>query len=50
MRHRHDAEQPLAWHYKGGHGTSDLDYTLKEIIRVYESVGGAKAGSSHRAS
>jgi two-component system response regulator CpxR len=32
----------LAWLYKGGSGMLDVGETIKEIVRMYESVGGAK--------
>jgi CheY-like chemotaxis protein len=35
----------LAWFFKGGTGTSDLQMTLKQIIHIYETNGGAKTAS-----
>jgi CheY-like chemotaxis protein len=32
----------LAWLFKGGPGGADIQMILKEIGRLYESVGGAK--------
>jgi len=36
----------LAWLYKGGTASMDLDAVIKEMVRIYENVGGAKRGNA----
>ena len=35
--------EALAWFFKGGTGSSDFEMTVKEIILIYERVGGARS-------